>query len=261
MNEEYLDFAKEIAYEAGKVILKYYYQDNRSSYKADKTIVTLADIEINDYLIKRVKEKYTDHCVIGEEASYGNSDYAWVCDPVDGTLMYSMHIPIPVFSLALVINGIPELGVVYDPFTNSMYSAIKGKGAYKNNDRISVSNLNIDDMKSVSHYDAWPKCHYDIHSVINDLEKKALFVKLGSVARACMAVATGDFTMAIFPGRKGKNCDIAAAKVIVEEAGGKVTNLFGEEQRYDKSIKGALISNGIIHDEIVSIIKKYIKDE
>lgn len=261
MNEEYLEFAKEIAYEAGKIMLKYFYQDNGSSYKKDKTIVTLADIEINSYLIKRVKERYTDHSVIGEEASYANSDYAWVCDPVDGTLMYSMHIPISVFSLALVINGIPELGVVYDPFTDSMYSAIKGKGAYKNNDRIYVNKLLLEDRKSVSHYDAWPKCHYDIHSVINDLEKKTLFVKLGSVTRACMAVASGDFTMAIFPGRKGKNCDIAAAKVIVEEAGGKVTNLFGEEQRYDKSIKGALISNGIVHDKVLSVIKKHIVDE
>ena len=58
---------------------------------------------------------------------------------------------------------------------------------------------------------------------------------------------------------KHKNCDIAAVKVIVEEAGGKVTNLFGEEQRYDKDIKGAIISNGKLHDEILKILKEKLK--
>ena len=73
-----------------------------------------------------------------------------------------------------------------------------------------------------------------------------------------MCVANGDFNLAIFPGTKHKNCDIAAAKVIVEEAGGKVTDLFGNEQRYDQSIKGAIISNGIVHDDVLKFIKNNI---
>ena len=73
-----------------------------------------------------------------------------------------------------------------------------------------------------------------------------------------MCVANGEFTFAIFPGTKHKNCDIAAVKVIVEEAGGKVTNLFGEEQRYDKDLKGAIISNGKVHDKVLNIIKENI---
>ena len=76
-----------------------------------------------------------------------------------------------------------------------------------------------------------------------------------------MCIASGDFTMAIFPGTKHKNCDIAAAKVIVEEAGGKVTDLFGNEQRYDKSINGAVISNGKIHKEVIDLMKKYLEDK
>ena len=63
----------------------------------------------------------------------------WVCDPVDGTAMYARHIPVAVFSLALVIDGNPVIGVVYDPFTNNMYSAIKGNGAYKNEEMPPVS--------------------------------------------------------------------------------------------------------------------------
>ena len=151
--EEYLEFAKNIAKYAGKVMLKYFNQNNGANYKGDKTIVTLADKEINSYLIEQVKLKYPSHSVDGEEEQFGNSDYVWVCDPVDGTAMYARHIPVAVFSLALVIDGIPNVGVVYDPFTDSLYSAIKGKGAYKNNEKIFVNNYELDDMKTVCHYD------------------------------------------------------------------------------------------------------------
>ena len=88
--------------------------------------------------------------------------------------------------------------------------------------------------------------------------KQTYFIGLGSITRACTCVASGEFVLAICPGTTHKNYDIAAAKVIVEEAGGKVTNLFGDEQRYDKSIKGAVISNGKVHDEVISTIKKYL---
>lgn len=74
-----------------------------------------------------------------------------------------------------------------------------------------------------------------------------------------MCVAKGDFNLAIFPGTLHKNCDIAAAKVIVEEAGGKVTNLFGDDQRYDESIKGAVISNSLVHQEVIDVLKNNLK--
>ncbi len=255
--EEYLEFAKEIAKEAGRIMLKYFEEDNGSDYKNDNTIVTKADTEINHYLIDKVKEKYPSHSVDGEEAQFGKSDYVWVCDPVDGTAMYARHIPVAVFSLALVINGEPQLGVIYDPFTDSLYTATKGKGAFKNNCPIHVNNLDLDDMKSISNFDIWPDVEYDIFSVIKQLGQKTHFVGIGSVSRACMCVATGEFNLVIFPGTEHKNCDIAAAKIIVEEAGGKVTDLFGNEQRYDTDINGAIISNGIVHEEAVNAIKKF----
>ena len=217
--ENYLEFAKNIAKYAGKIMLKYFNQNNGANYKRDKTIVTLADKEINSYLIEQVKLKYPSHSVDGEEEQFGKSNYVWVCDPVDGTAMYARHIPVAVFSLALVIDGIPNIGVVYDPFTDSLYSAIKGKGAYKNNEKIFVNNYELDDMKTVCHYDLWPNADYNISKAVQELEHKTYFIGLGSIIRACMCVASGDFTLAIFPGTKHKNCDIAAVKVIVEEAG------------------------------------------
>ena len=256
--EEYLEFAKDIAKYAGEVMIKYFNHNNGASYKGDKTIVTLADTEINSYLIKKVKEKYPSHSVDGEEEQFGKSDYVWVCDPVDGTAMYARHIPVAVFSLALVINGESVVGVVYDPFTDSLYTAIRGKGAYKNNERITVNNYELEDMHSVCHYDLWVGADYNISNVLQELGNKTYIIGLGSIIRACMCIASGDFTLAIFPGTKHKNCDIAAVKVIVEEAGGKVTDLFGNEQRYDENINGAVISNGNVHSEVIEIIKKYL---
>lgn len=260
-NKEYLEFAKEIAYEAGKIMLKYFKIDNGANYKGDKTIVTLADKEINSYLINRVKEKFPTHSVDGEEEKFGKSNHVWVCDPVDGTAMYARHIPVAVFSLALVIDGDPYVGVVYDVFTDSLYTAVKGKGAYKNGEKITVNDFLLEDMRSVSHFDMWPHKGYNVYDILQELGSKTYFVSIGSVIRACMCVASGEFNLAIFPGTKGKNCDIAAAKVIVEEAGGKVTNFFGNEQRYDKDINGAIISNGKVHDEVINLIKEIYNEK
>ncbi len=258
---EYLKFAKDIAKYAGNVMIKYFNQDNGASYKGDKTIVTLADTEINSYLISQVKEKYPTHAVDGEEEQFGDSKYKWVCDPVDGTAMYARHIPVAVFSLALVVDGESMVGLVYDPFTDNLYTAIKGEGAFKNNKKIEVNDILLDDMRSVSNFDMWPNADYNLYNFIKELGTRTYFVSIGSVIRACMCVASGEFNFAIFPGTKHKNCDIAAAKIIVEEAGGKVTNIFGENQRYDQSINGAIVSNRIAHNEVITTIKKYLMEE
>lgn len=258
MEEEYLEFAKEIAFKAGEIIKKYFNMENGSTYKGDKTIVTLADKEINTYLIKRVKEKYPEHAVDGEEESFGESNHIWVCDPVDGTAMYARHIPVAVFSLALVVDGQTKIATIYDAFTDSLYSAVKGEGAYKNNEKINVNDYELNDMRSVSNYEMWPTAEYNVYNIIKEFNK-SYFVNIGSIIRGCMCVSTGDFTCSIFPGTGRKNCDMAAVKLIVEEAGGKVTNFFGEEERYDRPINGAVISNGKVHDEILKVIEKYYK--
>lgn len=201
-SNEYLIFAKEMCIEAGKIMKKYFYQDNGASYKGDKTIVTLADKEINHILIEKVKEKFPDHSVDGEEEKFGKSKYVWVCDPVDGTAMYARHIPVAVFSLALVVDGVPEVGVVYDPFLDKLYSAIKGQGAYCNDEKITVNDYKLEDERSISHFDMWPAAVYNVIPMLNELYQKTYFIGVGSIIRACMCVATGDFTCCIFPGTK-----------------------------------------------------------
>jgi fructose-1,6-bisphosphatase/inositol monophosphatase family enzyme len=256
--EKYLEFAKETARGAGEITRKYFYGENGAGYKYDQTIVTKADTEINSYLIERVREAFPTHAVDGEEEQFGASEYVWVCDPVDGTAMYARHIPVSVFSLALVKDGKPIVGVIYDSFTDNMYYACLGGGAYKNGERINVSTLPFSGMRTIVNIDAWPDAEYNLWEVYRELGKVTYTVGLGSIIRAAACVASGDFAAAIYPGTKHKNCDIAAAKVIVEEAGGKVTDLFGGEQRYDGDINGALISNGTVHAEALEIIKKHV---
>jgi fructose-1,6-bisphosphatase/inositol monophosphatase family enzyme len=125
--EEYLEFAKRIAYHAGEVIKDYFYKDQQIEFKEDRTPVTVADKMINAYLIEEVKKEYPTFKVIGEELSLNNdSDYAWVCDPIDGTSMFTRYLPVSVLSLALVHDGDVIVGIVYDAVLHEMYTAIKG---------------------------------------------------------------------------------------------------------------------------------------
>lgn len=257
--KKYLKFAESVARSAGKIMKKYYHGDKGSDYKGDNTIVTKADKEINDLLIARVKKCFPEHCVDGEEKKFGKSEYVWTCDPVDGTAMYARNLPVSVFSLALVVNGEPVVGVVLDPWQDELYSAVKGGGAFKNGKPIHVSDVNLYDKRSVSHFDMWPRAGFEVWDILEEIGMKSYWTSIGSVTRACMCVASGDFTCVLFPGTKGKNVDIAAAKVIVEEAGGRVTNFYGKEQRYDTDLDGAVVSNGVCHKELVRLIKKHAK--
>ena len=256
--EEYLRFAKDIAYYAGDIMKKYFNTDNHQTYKGDRTIVTIADKEINSYLIQKVKEKYPEHAVDGEEEQYSSASHVWVCDPVDGTAVFARHIPVAVFSLALVVDGKPIIGVVYDPFTDNLYSAAIGKGAYKNDKKIHVNDYTLSDVRSYNHYDMFPLSEFNMYDILQEFKTKTTFISVGTIIRAAMCVADGEFTSAVFPGKQHKNCDVAAVKVIVEEAGGIVTDFYGNDQRYDRDINGAVITNGVVHDEILEAIKKHI---
>ena len=259
MYKDYLEFAKEIAVYAGKVMLENYEKDIELKYKEDNTIVTNVDKTINSYLIEQVKEKYKEHGVNGEEESYNkNAEYLWVCDPLDGTSAYVNHIPVFVFSLALVRNGEPLIGVIYNPNENKMYTAIKGEGSFCNDKKITVNKLKLKELGYRTNVEIFNNQIIDEVSLIKELKSCSKISKVGSIARSAMAVAEGCFSCSIFPGTSHGNCDIAASYLIVTEAGGKVTNLYGENQRYDNDIKGAIISNGVSHDEMVQLANKYL---
>lgn len=257
---KYKDFAIGIAKEAGKIIRDNFKLGMERDWKPDNSPVTKADLDINRLVIESVKKEFPDHGVRGEEESYrANSEYLWVCDPIDGTIPFAHGIPICTFSLALVKNGKPIVGVIHDPFLERLFSAEEGKGTFLNEEQIYVSKqkdlannaLNLENFENAK-YQLW------------ELEKKLSFknskvLKLCSTAYACALVACGEFIASIFPHTGGH--DIAAAKIIVEEAGGKVTDLFGQEQRYDQNIKGAIVSNGIVHKELVELTREFLSED
>ncbi len=269
--QEYLEFAKKLAYEAGDIARRYYKEGAESRYKntinEGVEIVTIADVAINSMFIERVKKAFPDHGVFGEEESYNDesSEYVWVCDPIDGTVPFVMGLMDSVFSLALTHLGTSVVGVVYDFHGDKLYEAATGCGAFMNGTKIRVNDLGLN-HKARLNYDWWPQAEYDIAPIIYAIarETKIYALTIGSQTHAGVFVAKGNFVASVFAGTVNKNVDIAAVKVIVEEAGGKVTDLYGHEQRYDRPINGAIVSNGIVHDEIIDymkILKKETRNE
>jgi fructose-1,6-bisphosphatase/inositol monophosphatase family enzyme len=143
-----------------------------------------------------------------------------------------------------------------------MYSAGAGLGAYCNNEKIHVSNARLNDDSTVANFDAssWymPKdeIYYAARKIVDYMDVRAYSVSIGSIIHAGCLVAEGKFVAEVTGVSKGKNMDVAALKVIVEEAGGRVTDIFGRDQRYDRDINGAIISNGVVHDELVKAFAK-----
>lgn len=241
-------------------MLKYFNSaSSNPTEKTDRTIVTKADTDINTLVITVLSGKTPDYSIWGEEESniIEGAEFTWVCDPVDGTMPFSKGIPISTFSLALVDkNGESVVGVVYDPFQDRLFEAVKGRGAYLNGEVISVSDKSDLDGAYIDE-ELWINQEEDItFDNPKDIFNKAgakLTTQCSAVIMGCF-VAKGAFDAMIFG--QGKPEDIAALAVLVTEAGGKVTDLFGNEQRYDTNIKGAIATNGLIHDDIRKVLSQ-----
>ena len=256
--EQYLEFAKSLAKEAEEIALKYFSFEIDSTWKEDNTPLTKADMEINDLVIKRINETYPEHSIYGEEKSdrKENSKYIWVCDPIDGTMAFSCGLPIFVFSIALVDQSscLPVLGLINDPVMKNMYWAYKGGGAYRNGKEIFVSK-NDTFLNTYSLTGALGKdvgfSNLPVHKLLG--EKKSRVMKFPSFIYGAIQVANGKFVGGALYNKSGH--DVAALKIITEEAGGKVTDLNGEERRYDEDGLGCIVSNGILHKELLEIVQ------
>ncbi len=255
-----LEIAKRLAKDAGVIMNKYFSSGaDGAQIKNDKTIVTKADTEINTHVIAVLATETPSYSVWGEEEKSIKQDvpYTWVCDPVDGTMPFAKGLPISTFSVALVDSeGVSVLGVVYDPFTDKLYEAVRGSGAFMNGMPIRVSDNDTLDGAYIDE-ELW---FNNEEQVTFDTPKDALN-KLGAkVTTQCSAVimgcmvASGAYEAMLFG--QGKPEDIAALSVIVTEAGGKVTDLFGNEQRYDTNIRGAVVSNDYLHEKLVELTSK-----
>lgn len=253
-------FALGLAKEAGAIIKENFAAGLRfgveSKQKADKTLVTKTDTDINDLVIRAVKKEFPDHDILGEEKSdlKKNSKYTWVCDPLDGTSIFTYGIPLSVFSLALVRDGVPVTGVVNHPYLNQIFSAEIHEGAFLNGNPINVSKNTTLERSAVG-MAYWRSAQVNLDPIYHKLYKAGVnILQLGSIAYMGALASNGSIVASIHPAEMPY--DSAALKVIIEEANGKVTDLFGNEQRYDGPIKGCIMSNGILHDELVRLLKE-----
>lgn len=259
MNEtqKRISFAESFAREAGAVMLEYFSNGNMGvESKPDKSLVTKADKEINRMLIERVEQLFPDHGVWGEEASTMTNEHTqlWVCDPIDGTSAFVFGLPTAMFSLAFVEDGVPTIGVAYDPFMDRMFVATKDGEARCNNTVIHVDDAPLEN--AVIAGPSYMTTLFETGGMYTELAKKGATIPMfpGGVYKGCL-VAEGRLHGRIYSGPWSH--DIAAIKVIIEAAGGKVTDLEGNNPRYDKKIKGAILSNGVIHDALVDAVRDF----
>lgn len=256
MNQTYdqeLTFAKELAAKAREIALQYYKTDLDILVKSDESPVTIADKTINDMVIDSVKSTFPDHGVLGEENSFGETlDQLWVCDPIDGTLGFAMGEPVFTFSLALVIDGAPVVAVTCDIVHDRLFWATKGGGSYIDGKKCGVSSRNISEARLA------------LSPILSDLyEYEAIYKACAEAAlqtgiiQGCvfkgMLIAEGLADGWVWPSKIGA-WDIAAIKLIVEEAGGRMTAANGEEQKFNHESAGVVVSNGIIQERLLQIV-------
>jgi len=247
---EHQTFAIEIAKTAGNIIRENFSLGMKKEWKADQSPVTATDLAINRLIIEEIMNRFPGHGIIGEEESlHSNQEYLWICDPVDGTIPFSHGRPTFVFSLALTHHGKSILGVIYDPILDRLVYAEKGKGAQMNGKPIHVSEQAVLDHTCCMDLDFFDE---RIHQMLVKLvEKDCMVSSLHTSTYTSMLVALGEHVAQIYP--HDKCWDGAAVKIVVEEAGGTVTDLNGEDQRYDRPINGYIASNGHLHQELLAL--------
>jgi fructose-1,6-bisphosphatase/inositol monophosphatase family enzyme len=218
------------------------------SRKSDDSPVTTTDIAINKMIIEEVQRSYPEWGVLGEEEQWNEqANTLLVVDPVDGTKPFIWGQATFGCMAALVVDGEVRAAVVSNPMMNRTVVAEKGAGAWLYE---SGTQLQVNKATSLEHEVVYLHSK-SILCVDSIIQQGGGFVASSSVAEIAAMTAKGAWAGAVLnlPGAH----DIASAKLIVEEAGGKVTDLQGNDQRYDGLVNGAIISNGRVHDILVEI--------
>ena len=259
---EYLDFAREIAREAGQVTLAYFRRDPETETKADRTPVTIADRESEALLRRRIHERYPGHGILGEEEglSPGSDDLTWVVDPIDGTRSFVLGVAQYAVLVALVSRrytgeeALPasavEVGIIYVPPLDEMVSAARGLGAMwqdgvheaparvSQGDSLPEARIGTTDFADLARREP---------SIFVGIAESGAMTRTWGDAYGYLLVATGRYEAMIDP--IVSPWDIGPLPVIIEEAGGRFTDLAGD------AVIGtsAIASNSALHDELLSL--------
>jgi myo-inositol-1(or 4)-monophosphatase len=256
----YLATAIEVVTRAGRIQLEHFGSIQHITKKGAIDLVTEVDVEVERMFRALIAERFPGHRVLAEElgetGAGESSPYCWIFDPVDGTTNYAHGMPIFCSSLALEIDGRIEVGAVYDPTRRELFTAERGTGARLNGIPLRVSGAGtlIDSLLCTG----FP---YHVHDIVDEVvglfgsfvAKARAVRRLGSAAIDLCYVGAGRLDG--FWERFLSPWDIAAGALIVEEAGGRVTDFKGGP--FESRGREVVASNGLIHEELLATIADY----
>jgi histidinol-phosphatase len=245
-----LSVAIEAAYLGGRRTLAYFNTGVEVERKSDATPVTRADRECEEFIRKTISHYYPSHSLVGEEwgASAGDPDYKWIVDPIDGTKTFIHGVPLYGVLIGVEVKGVASVGVIYLPALDEMVCAAKGLGCRWNGRPARVSTqtkLGESAVMASSIVAA-----YNRSDAYAKLAARSLLQRTWGDCYGYVLVATGRAEVMIDPAMKVWDC--AAILPVIEEAGGKFTNWKGEATIYADD---AVASNGVLHDEVLGILK------
>ena len=243
------------AYNSGKILMKYYGKLKEVNKKGKIDLLTIADLESEKKIVEIIKKSFPDHNILAEESGSLETDspFRWIIDPLDGTTNYAHYLPLFCTSIALAYEDEILLGIVLNPAMEELFIAVKNHGAFLNGKPIKVSkSKELNDSILVTGFP------YDLHEHIDQLisrfkqllETAQAIRRFGSAAIDLCYVACGRFDG--FWEQNLKPWDTAAGILIVEEAGGKVTNFSNKTFTIDQ--KEILATNGNIHEQVLKLL-------
>ena len=257
---EYLDFSVELARAAGDVLKHYMGREKHVELKGRANLVTAADKEAEALIIGRIRERYPNHSILAEESgasgpSGPSGGGRWIIDPLDGTTNFAHQYPFFCVSIGFEQDGQIVCGAVYDPWRDEMFSGGRGLGSFVNGERIHVSD--VEQLRSAMIMTGFPYGFREkIRVVIGQFEAflmESQAVRRGGSAAldlcyAALGRVDGFWEIDLHP------WDTAAGVVILEEAGGRVTDFSGRPfSVYGTEI---LASNGKIHEEMQGVLAR-----
>lgn len=257
MTEKYLEAAIKAAKTSGQILVDYFEKlhDFREKNRNIRDLVTEVDILSEKNIKDIIQKAFPEHSIAAEESTLEQRDATkiWHIDPLDGTVNYSQGIPLCAISVAIQEDEDVVAGVIFNPFSDELYFASRGNGAYLNGQKIHVSKKqNFKEGLYVAAFSSAPsnlkKKEYEIFGKVNDTTRGVL--RIGSAALALAFLAHGRIDG--FWAKDLHSWDLAAGIVLVKEAGGRISSVKEESYSFEKSL--LIASNGMIHKELTSIL-------
>lgn len=248
------------AYKAGRILNSHFGKITRISKKGDIDLVTEADTASEATIIATIKKDFPDHSIQAEESGLhqGSANGHWIIDPLDGTTNFAHRLGIYCVSIAFALDGHLLAGIVLDPVNGELFTAQKGGGALLNNNPIHVTATAVLQESLLATgfpYDIRQKTQIVLPRLQRFLMEAQGIRRLGAAALDLCYVACG--RMDGFWEEDLKPWDMAAGALIVQEAGGRVTDF--QDRSYYLEQTTILASNGSIHTEMISLL--HDKDE